>query len=235
MLFYQVKDYVREHFGRAGIPTSFLDLALEAGRLEVENAGNFWWMQSQIDFNTVDGTQTYIIGSGAAINIARFKDAKFLFWKETTDVQWEIVDLGQWEKDELDRMYNTDDAGTPEAAALVNKTLYLYPPDPDAVLNMRLYYYQYTSNPAQTSSDDLTTDFPMGLVYASLAQGYELELKDMQAASYWRGLLEREIKKIKKVHLKRGWKDMIQFIPFKGPGRGRRRLDNVQIYGDRWT
>ena len=234
MQYYQIKDYVREHFGRTGIPTSFLDLALEAGRLEIENHANFWWMQTDTTFSLVDGTQTYAIGSGSAIDIARFKDAKALHWRASgSDTSWEPVMLGVMEKDELDLLYDTDDTGDPEYAVIVDNTLYVYPPDPNSTQSMKLFHYSYTSNPAQTSSDDLTKNFPMALIYSALAQGYELELKDIQGAQYWRGLLMGQILKIKHEHLKRGWKDQIIFPPRHGPVIGRRRLDNLQIYGDR--
>jgi hypothetical protein len=242
MNYFQIKDYVREHFGRTGIDTAMLDLYLEASRLIIENHGNFWWMQNEVTFNATDGVSSYAIGDGSAIDIPRFKDAKVLHWREVGDNNWEPVDLGSTEKDVLDLMYQTDDTGSPEAAAIVDDTLFLYPPDPNDTFNMKLFYWNYTDFPVITGEDELTKNFPMALIYGALAHGYEMYLKDTAGAGYWRALLGGtpfgrggELVKIKKMNFQRGWKDQITLTPRTGPGRHPSRLDNAQIYGNRWS
>ena len=165
-------------------------------------------------------------------------------WREPSGVSWEPIAFGDNTKEELDVLYDTNDSGSPEIAVLENKTIHLYPPDPDKAYPVRLYRYVWTDNPAQTeTADDLLNFFPMALVYAALAWGYELELKDLQGAGYWKGLLggtpfgrSGELAKMKKENFKRGWRDQITLVPRRGPGVGSlRRISNLQIYGNRVT
>jgi len=231
MLLFEIKDYVREHFGRIGIPTSFLNLALELGRKEIENEANFWWMEDERDFNLTAATATYPFQSGTILE-PNFKDLRGLYWKKSTELQWTPMGIGPKDKAELDLEYETTEIGEPEQAVVHNATLHIYPiPDAVATYNMRMYFYQYTAMPTQITADDLTLGFPMALIYSALAQGYELELKDMQSAAYWRKLLSMQIPKIKREHIKRSWMDKINFIPHTGPyDRGRYSMDNMQIY-----
>jgi hypothetical protein len=232
MNFSEIKDYIREHFGRVGIPTSFLTLALELGRKEIENHSNFWWMEDSVDFNLTAADNSYPLTSGT-INESNFKDLRALYWRISTDNFWTPIPVVPMAKEDLDLEYDTDEDGEPEQAVIFNDTLYIYPiPDSAATYSLRMYFYQYTSYPAQTSSDDLIKGFPMAVIYSALAQGYETELKDLQSAAYWRKLLKDTIPMIKKEHLKRSWMDKIILEPRTGPFRpgSRMRLDNVQIY-----
>ena len=233
MKLFQVKDYVREHFGRVGIATGFLDLALEMGRKEIENAANFWWMEDFVDFNLIATTSAYPVKT-TPISEANFKDLRAVMWKKSTETQYESIPVGHKSKDELDLEYQTDDEGEPEQMVLLNETLYVYPiPDDSATYNIRLYFYQYTDYPAQTEADDLILGFPMAVIYSTLAQANEMEAKDLQAASYWRKLLGGEIPKLKREHLKRSWMDKINFEPRTGPFSTRRSMDNMQLYPKR--
>ena len=240
MLTYQIKDYIREHFGRVGIPTTFLDLYLEAGRLLIEQQGNFWWMTSTTPAlfdTTIDDGDYVIAASGGDITIPKFKDLRALHYKVSTAVSWIKISVGPDTKDELDLMYDDGSNGAPERATLENMTLYIYPQDPQLAYNMRVYYYGYTDMPANTAEDTLTREFPMALIYAALQQGYEMELKDMQGAAYWKALLggnpfgsAGEIARIKRENFKRAWHDQIDLVPKVGPGSQHRRLDNLKIY-----
>ena len=179
MLYYEVKDMVREHFGRLGLPTSILDIALAESRKMIEREGNFWWMRGIANFNLVASTTTYAIGSGLAIDIAKFKDARALQQKTSTATRWEPVELGVIDQEDLNLMYDNDDTGEPEYAIIDNTTLYVYPPLPDAAYNMRLYYYKWTDNPGANTSttDELCLYYGSALVYGALIWGFEIELK----------------------------------------------------------
>ena len=241
MLMGQIKDVVREHFGRIGIPTPVLDLALTEGRKLIEKESNFWWMEAEATFNLVVGQADYdIAASGGEITIPNFKDAQALQWKRAAEVSWEPVAFGELTKDDLDLMYDEDDEGHPEAAYLQNKKLYVYPPNPDVAYNMKLYYWGYTSNPAGNTdtADELTNNWGMSLVYGALIWGYEMYLKDMPGATYWRQLLGGqpfgrggEIAKMKRENLKRSWRSRMVLVPHAGPGRlNSQRLNNLQLY-----
>jgi hypothetical protein len=236
----QIKDYIREHFGRVGIPTFIIDLALEASRLQIEQQGNFWWMAAASpatwDLVVDDGDYT-IASSGGDITIAKFKDIRALHYKLSTDTQWIEVEVGPDTKNELDLQYADGSDGSPEYAVLEDSTLYIYPQDPQYAYNMRMYYWRYTTMGGNTAEDTITKEFPMALIYGALQHGYELELKDIQGASYWRKLLGGEpfgsggeIVKIRRENLKRSWHDKIDFVPHVGGGRRNRRLDNMKIY-----
>jgi hypothetical protein len=240
MLYYEVKDMVREHFGRMGLPTGILDTALAESRKMIEREGNFWWMRGIANFNLVASTTTYAIGSGLAIDIAKFKDARALQQKKSTDTRWEPVELGVIDQEDLNLMYDNDDPGEPEYAIIDNTTLYVYPPLPDLAYNMRLYYYKWTDNPGANTSttDELILYYGSAIVYGALIWGFEIELKDIQGATYWRNLLGGtpfghggEIARLKRENFKRDWKDRTMLVPFKGAGRlSRRSLTNLQIY-----
>jgi hypothetical protein len=239
MLLYEAKDVVREHFGRLGLPTSILTIALNEGRKMIEKEGNFWWMRTIADFVTVVGQQEYVIGDADDIDIANFKDARALQQKMSSEVNWEPVDLGIIDEEELNLMYDEDDDGEPENAVIDNVTLKLFPPMPDLAYDMRLYAYQWTDNPTDnTATDDLLKNYGMAVVYGALIWGFEMELKDLQGAAYWRNLLGGspfghggEIARIKRENMKRDWKDKMILVPHRGPGRmTRRSFRNLQIY-----
>lgn len=241
MLLYQIKDVVREHFGRIGLPTAILDLALAEGRKLIEHEANFWWMEDEATFNLVVDQADYdIAASGGEITIPNFKDAQALFWRTTGTTHWDPVSLGENTKDDLDLLYGTADEGSPEAAYLQDKKLYIYPPKPQLTYDMKLYYWGYTTNPAgnNDTADELTNNWGMALIYAALIWGYEIYLKDLQGATYWRTLLGGpqfgkggEIAKLKRENLKRGWRSRMVLVPHVGPGRlNAQRLNNLQLY-----
>ena len=232
---FKIKDIVWDHFGRVGFPSTMLDRALEGGRREVEQAGNFWWMRTTKEWSLTVGTNEYplLVSTGVGLNLPNYKDLRALKWKESGDVDWEPIDVGHMALEEAEEAYSTDEEGSPEIGVIDNVTLILFPPEPDLAYNMKMWLYQYTAFPStgDTGSDELTNKFPDALVYASLAWGYEQQLKDPQGANYWRELLfKKEIPKIKRENLKREFQERINFTPSSGPHLGRRRLDNVQIY-----
>jgi hypothetical protein len=130
-------------------------------------------------------------------------------------------------------MYDEDETGDPELAIVEGDNLILYP-IPDDEYDVRIYYWEYTSNTTNLESDELTAHFPMALVYSAYKWIHEVYLKDPQGATYWRSLLEGkggELFKMRRENFKRGWKDKVNLEPHMGPGqRGRRRLDRMQIY-----
>lgn len=241
MLLYELKDFVREHFGRLGLPTSILDQALTEGRKLVEQEGNFWWMRATTDFNLVSSPaqQDYTIESGGDIDIDNFKDARALLQKLPTETRWEPVELGTIDQDELDILYDEDDQGEPEVAVIDNDTLKVYPPVPLYDYDMRIFTYNWTDNPTDNSQTDaLLKNFGMSVAFGALIWGFEIELKDIQGAAYWRNLLGGTpyghggvIARLKRENLKREWRDKIIMTPRKGPGRlTRRSWNNLQIY-----
>lgn len=243
MTYGEAKDIVREHFGRLGFTTPMVIQALAGGRRAIEQHANFWWMRADPKtFNLTINQNEYLIkvSTSNGLNVPLFKDIAALYWKVSTDTQWEIVDIGKKTKHELDLEYATDEEGTPEQATIDNVTLAIYPPEPQVAYNMKMYYWNWTANPQLNSStDDILSFFPDALIYAANAWGYEMQLKDFQGASYWKQLLGGQpfgrggqLATLKRENLKRGWKDMINLDPHTGPNkRGlRRKLDNVQIY-----
>ena len=238
----EVKDYIREHFGRVGIPTTMVDLYLSAGRTKIEQTGNYWWMAvgNPATWNlTIDDGDYTIASSGGDITITNFKDVRALHYKLSTATQWEPISLGPETKPELDLMYADGTDGPPERAVIEDSTLYIYQQDPQAAYNMRMYFYRYTSMLGNTETDTLTREFPLALIYSALQQGYEMELKDLAGASYWSKLLGGEpfgsggqVVVMRRENLKRGWHDKIELVPKVGPDQWnvRRRLDNLKLY-----
>lgn len=223
MTYGQVKDVVREHFGRIGWSSDFLDLALAAARGDIEKSGNYYWMRDVTTFNTVAATQTYAIGSGLAINEANFKDIRALHAKETTSTLWEEVPVGIATLEETFLSWATDDDDFPQTAVLDNTTLYLFP-TPDAIYNMKLWHYNWTTNPTvNTSSDELTSRFPEALIYGALVRGAEQYDSNFTDADRWRTLFAQELQRIKRHSLERERQDRVSMIPFTGPWAARRQ------------
>ena len=217
MTYGEVKDVVREHYGRIGWPSAMLVHALEGARRDIEKYQNFYWMRDSATFNTVASTQSYIIGSGSAVNEANFKDIRALHVKESGDTIWTEVTVGDLTQEEAALIYPTDEEQMPLTAILDNSTLYLYP-IPDAVYNMKLWFWQWTSNPtANTSSDELTSRFPEALIYGALIWGAEQFDQNYQEADRWRALFAQELTKIHRHSLERERQDRVSLIPMTGP------------------
>lgn len=235
MLFHEVKDIVREYAGKTGMPTTMLDLALENGRLDLEKSQNMWWMQADYDWLTVVDQREYpiTVATDNGLEITNFKDIRALKYKEEEEVDWQPVEVGTYTKEDLDGMFDEDEEGEPELACVEGANLLLYP-IPDDEYDVRIYYWQYTANPTNLESDEITLHFPMALVYSAYKWIHEIYLKDTQGATYWRALLEGkggEYHKLRRENFKRGWKDKVNLEPRLGPGpRGRRRMDRMQIY-----
>lgn len=273
MLYFQVKDIIREHLARTTFPTSMLDESLTNGRQIVEQAGNWWWMKAEADFRIVTRQGVYPINTSGQpvgpvkvrgfppsttsssgseigveiqpsffevqpIDVPGFKDMRMAIIKTPTDLEWSPMDVGGVTKEEADLHYAINETGMPEAAVIDNFNFNVYPPFPDQDYIVRLYYWSWTSNPlSNLATDDLVDRFPYALIYASLAWAYELELKDMQTASYWRQLLGGkpteigyggEIAKITRHNLKRQRQDKMSITPMYGPYARVRRLRLTQ-------
>jgi hypothetical protein len=198
-------------------------------------------MRDRKDFTLTIGTGEYSItsSSGTGLNLPNFKDAIAFTWTTPSGVTFEPADIGTMTREEAEIIYSSGDDGNPELIIIEDETLRIYPEDPDKLYDCRFYHWNYTTNPQlNTASDVLTKRFPMTLAYASIAYGYEMILKDFNAAGYFRQLLGGqpfgrggELAKIKKENFKRGWQDDVALQPRTGPGvRYRRRIDNLQIY-----
>ncbi len=226
-----IKDVVREHFGRTGWPTYMLDAALSSARRDIEKSGNFYWMRNSTTFNTVASTQTYAITSGS-INKPNFKDLRALHVKESTDVVWTEMEVGTVTLEEASLMFATDETDLPLIAVVDNVTLYLFP-TPDDAYNMKLWHWDWTSNPStgNTGSDELTSRFPEALIYGAMVWGCDQWEKNSEAADRWRALFSQELGKIHAHNLERERQDRVTFTPFTGPFENRKRTQiNRQVW-----
>ena len=222
-----VKDFVREHLARTTFPTEFLDRAIDGGRRYVEKEGNWWWMRAPATPVAVVNQQNYTLDDSAPTGwaISSFKDAKALMTKKSADTEWSPMEFGTMSLDEATLHWATDDDGIPELAILDNRTIKLFPPKPDVAYQFTLFYWQWTLNPAlNTGSDDLIKRFPEALKYASMEYACEMELKDYQAASYWKAKLREEVIKIRRHNFLREQQDKITIVPMTGPNQRVRRL-----------
>jgi hypothetical protein len=221
----EVKDAVREHFGRTGFNTPMLEQALAKGRRMVEQEGNFWWMHDEHDFDLVidQGSYSITTTSSNGLGLSNYKALEFLSWREDGSTgAYNLLSTGEAEKAVLDTLYDTDDEGEPEDAAIQGTTLYIYPENPDDEYEMRMYYYQWTSNPTLNSdTDSLLTQFPDALIHAAKIVGYEDILKDFEGAKYWRHQLNEQIVLIKRENMERIWQATLTFEPRTGPVRGK--------------
>lgn len=232
MNFGQVKDVVREHFGRTNWPTYMLDVALDSARRDIEKSENFYWMRDSTTFNTVASTQTYAIGSGLAINEASFKDIRALHVKQTTDTLWTEMEVGVLTLEEAFLIHPTDETDFPLTAVLDNTTIYLFP-TPDDVYNCKLYHWNWTANPSggNTASDELTSRFPETLIYGAMVWGYEQFDKNSADADRYRAMFAQELQKLHAHNIERERQDAVNFVPMTGPFERRKRTQiNRQVW-----
>jgi len=240
----EVMDIVRSHLSKTDFPTELLKQAMAGGRREVEKLVDTWWMKETYTKATVPTQQVYSLTTltNNGWGMTRFKDIRAMFYKESTDTSWDPILVGQENRETLELQYDTDEDGDPESAIIEGDKAIIFP-IPDKAFDLRIFIYQWTSNPTgNNESDDLTDQFPEALIYGSLIWAYEIKLKSAEGAAYWRTQLEGplmrggsrrggEISKIKALNLKRGMQNKWDFTPHTGPGRGlRKRLDNRQLY-----
>lgn len=287
MLWYEVKDTVREHLARTTFPTDMLDKSLANGRRIVEQAGNWYWMRLETFFTTQINQPVYPIYSqietpsggippqevlifnpnlastNAAVDTATikipekikvqpvwipgYKDSRAALVKEKTDNSWSPCGIGQITKSEMDQHYAINDNGITQCILVENFNLYVYPPFPDKEYLIYLYYFGWTANPkSNLATDELVERFPDALIYASLCWAYELELKDMEGAAYWRKLLGGqpdqvgiggEIAKIRRHNFQRMRQDNMSLTPLTGPMQRVNRLNMQQPIwlGSNWN
>lgn len=273
MIYFEVKDVVREHLARTTFPTTMLDLALSSGRQIIEQAINGYWMRQEANWQLVPFQQVYPfnvsgkpmgpvavtafapdtpknVGSQVGVIVAPstflvqpvdvpgFKDMRYMIIKTSTDMEWSPLDSGGITKEEADLHYAINEQGMSELAVLDNFNLFMYPPFPDQDYRVRLYYWGYTKNPASNlQTDEIVNNFPYALIYAALSWAYELELKDLQGASYWRTLLGGkpneigqggEMAKIRRHNFLRMQQDKLSITPMYGPYSRVRRLRLTQ-------
>lgn len=181
------------------------------------------------------------------ISVPGFKDTRAALSKKRTDSEWSITDVGGVAKEEADLHFAINETGQPQLLLVDNFNLLTYPPFPDKDYLVYLYYWRWTSNPTSNlGSDDLVSRFPDSLIYASLAWAYELELKDMQGAGYWRTLLGGkanevgmggEIAKIRRHDFQRQRQENVSMTPMTGPNQRSRRLritQNIWLGSQGW-
>jgi hypothetical protein len=181
------------------------------------------------------------------VSIPGFKDVRGAAVKKPTDSDWNFVEVGGIAKEEADNHWSINDPGMPELLLFDNFDMLVYPPFPDQIYTIHLFYYRWTANPTSNlSSDELCSRFPEALEYAALAWAYDLELKDQQGAGYWRTLLSGkpneignggEIAKIRRHNMQRMRQDNMNMTPLTGQYQRQRRLritQNIWLGSQGW-
>ena len=176
-----------------------------------------------------------------SLPVPGFKDVRFCMVKPANDVEWSPCDTGGVTKEEAELHYAINETGMPELIIIDNFNLLTFPPFPDQNYVIKMLYFKWTSNPiGNLFTDELCNRFPEALIYSSLANAYELELKDMQGAQYWKNLLGLkdaqsgpmivggELAKIRRFNFQREQQDKISLIPMTGPYQRVRRLRITQ-------
>lgn len=211
MVFGEVKDIVRQNLGVDDLPNDVLDFILDSGRRDIEKRGNWYYMVSSADFNLTSTDQTYTL-TASPISATNFKDIRILLEKESTATMWNEVYMQN--EQYVDQVYGTEDDGEPLDAVLVNTVLTIYP-IPDAAYNMRMYFWQWTSNPDNNlTSDELTNRWPELLIYSATAFGSRYLGKDDQK---WQALFEKEILMFINYDNERKYAERLSMEPRTGP------------------
>ena len=213
---------VRDIVGRDVMQTHVMDFALSNARREIEKTANFYWMRSSKSWNIVVEQQDYSITTSTSngLNLPNFKDVHALFSSITGSNQWTEVLPGDIFL--LEKQYQIDAPGQPRHYVVDNTTLKIYPPEPEQTFPMKLWHFEWTTNPDNnTESDELTNRWPEALVFAGCVWGFTQVRKDEAKAQFYRDLLAREIKKIQSLNLDRMLSWRTDLVPRSGAGTGR--------------
>lgn len=212
---YKVRDVIREQVGGGdSLSEGTLAWCEEKALREIEKAGNWYWMNSVRVFDTVVNQQDYVLYPTGLL-IPNYKAPRILMTRDPTitDPQWLEV-FGPQDVGDLKLAGKDSDTDIPGAWSITEEnssaTLSVWPPLPDKTYNMRLYYYQWTSLPADLTSEshEVLKRWPEALIYLATAEGVLLKTKDIQAAAFWRSRfddpanprLDNEMRKIQQYH-----------------------------------
>ena len=168
-------------------------------------------------------------------SITGWKDFRKIYWKETADKRWKELDYGGAKLEDADRVYNIDDTGSPELAVLDvrdgDEKLFIFP-TPDDAFDLKLYTFDWTSNPASNLlEDELLKRFPEALYTGAIKWAYLVVLKDPSGAAPWLQQWTDEIKKIRSHAFRREWRDTMRLIPRSGSGI----ITRPQVYETNYT
>ena len=218
----KIKDIVRDIIGRDVVQSHIMTFGLDNARREIEKTANFYWMRASKTWNCVVDQQDYSIttsGSGG-LNLPNFKDVLALFSQVSGSNQWTEVRPG--DVFYLEQQYATTATGQPRRYVVDNTTLKVYPPEPEQTFPMKLWHFEWTSNPTANtnSTDELVSRWPEALIYAGCIWGFTQIRKDESKANLYRQLLKLEIKKIQDLNLERMLSWRTDLVPHRGAGGG---------------
>ena len=230
MNFGEVKDVVREHFGKVGWPTVMLDLALGAARRDIEknSNGGYYWMRATKTGSFTAAQQAYSITTSTSNgwNLPNFKDVRAIRVKESTSTVWSDVSVGEYTQEEAETMFATDEDDLPVIAIIDNTTIRFFP-IPDTTYNYKMWHYEWTTNPTTntgtTGTDELTERFPEALIYGALVWGCEQFEKSYPDADRWSAKFRAEVAQIHRHSLERERQDRLTWMPMAGAYDQRRR------------
>lgn len=229
MTLLEVKDAVQDGVGQHQLTTAQYNQYLGRARREIENRVSGHWMKAEKLWSTVVDQQAYplLVGTGGGLNIPNFKDIRSSRSKKSTETLWSLPHTVYNDYDVLWSKYATDDTGEPEEIVIDGDDLVVFPPKPDAVFDMQLYYWSYTTNPAGDGDTDfLFTRFPELIIFASISNALQALENSPELAVPWAGMAEAEIRKLKVFVNDRGAPDEQMLSAWGGPysaGRTRYR------------
>ena len=194
----EAMDIVRALCGKPDVDPTLLRFAMDEGRREIERQGNFYWMAVKSENYLFNAENEYSIttAAGAGFDLTDYKLHRYIFIRENaSDTTWVLLPVGS-HASAID-IAATDAEDQPEAAAVDNETLFVYP-TPDTQYNIMFFYWGWTTNKADiTGTDELFTRWPMLIISAALAQLIPLLTKSKEDAQFWLGYRDDEIKKAK--------------------------------------
>lgn len=214
MLYGKLKDVVRAGIGLDDLNPDLLDYYLATGRREIEQKGNFYWMQTRSTFALTDADSSYVI-SATPISLSNFKDIEMLAYKDPDDVQYSEIPWAS--RPVIDRRFSTTEEGPPVVYTIDASDNLIIAPIPDDEYDMLMLAYTWTSNPASNlSEDELCKRFPEVLINAAVATGLEILTKSQELAAPWRAKFKEGIREIRHHDNYRRQLDQIALFPARG-------------------
>jgi hypothetical protein len=193
MIVSAVEDILRLKFGQPDMDPVLLKMIRDMARSEIESKGNFYWQAAHEDITIPVGDSEFNVRTDFVV--PDFFDFRFLALQRGTvgSKSWRFIFPGSWQAT-LEGVLVLGE-GFPERCTFENGVLRISP-IPEEEVEGTLFYFKSTTEPSDvTETDDLYTDYPQMILFASLAVGERILNKNLEAAKLWEDLAQDQIEK----------------------------------------
>jgi hypothetical protein len=193
----EIQDMVRRKIGVPNLDPEDLKMIMAWGRSELESRGNYYYGVALKDTALTASTQSYSLTSstGAGFGLTNYKEHRSLFIREVSGANWLPLPIGGWDSALPDHSHTV--SNKPQAAVIENDTIYFLP-TPDAAYPIRLYHFNWTTNPESLSgTDELFTRWSQAIYYACMFTGKNFTNNSQNAGAQYEELMMTQVERLK--------------------------------------